>query len=282
MMRICIAIALFAALAACAATPGSAGSRHPHLPAGADQSQMLVMAHPPEVVAKDPADLPRVRLLMRSIAPEELRQRRGAHAVGVAMIPWISGSDVGREYLRLPPQRVLVRGDPARACPVAFAVHMPRARPIADVAAGALESCIAKAGPGCGCKLIAAGAVLMVPLDELSYATGAAARLQVPSLDLNKMLVAEAVGDDAALLRDVGGIVGRVTHGPDGAVTVRLDGIPGAFVGTGDAVGFRRGRVAWRIHAKNPAGRRLNLLIGFSPAELTSHAAAWLAWPNGA
>ncbi|MEL6197930.1 MAG: hypothetical protein AAFT19_08790, partial [Pseudomonadota bacterium] len=44
-------------------------------------------------------------------------------------------------------------------------------------------------------------------------------------------------------------------------------------------VGWRRGRIARRLYLQDAAGRRISLLLGFTPEDLEDYAAAWLAFP---
>lgn len=242
----------------------------------------MVMERPPEVSVTGAEDIESAHMLMERLSFDELRGRTGAKFHDASELPWISGSATGREFLALSEPRLLLRGDPPESCPTAFAEGGEPSQPIADLATEALERCIAKVAPGCGCSILAANSVLLVPLEEVSYATGAPARLRVPSLGLEKMLVAEAAGNGREILRDLNHRVGEIEYGEDDRVSVRLDGIEGAFTGEARRVGFRRGRLAQRIYASNAEGDRLILLIGFGPNELSELAGAWLAWPSDA
>jgi len=281
MMRICIGAALLAALSACEAGQGNVAERQ-YLPATTSGGAMLVMDRPPEISVTAADDVESAHMLMERLSTDELRGRTGATFHDARELPWISGSATGREFLALAEPRLLLRGDPPERCAVAFAEGGAPSQPIADLATEALERCLAMAGPDCGCRVVAANSVLMVPLEEISYATGAPARLRVPSLGLEKMLVAEAAGNGREILRDVSHRVGEIEYGEDDRVTIRLDGVEGVFTGEARRVGFRRGRLAQRVYARNAEGDRLVLLIGFGPNELSELAGAWLAWPSDA
>lgn len=240
------------------------------------------MERPPEISVTTSQEIATVRILMERLSIEELQSRPGARLHDVEGLPWISGSTAGREFLAMTEPRVLLRGDPAGSCAIAAAEAGEPSQPIADLANAALEQCIAAVAPGCGCRIVAANSLLLVPLEEVSYATGAPARLRVPSLGLEKMLVAEAVDNEHEILRDISHRVGEIESGPDDTVTIRLEGVEGAFMGKARPVGFRRGRLARRVYAKNADGDQLVLLIGFGPGELSQMAGAWLAWPADA
>ena len=268
-------------LSACAPAPDSGGSQRVRNPGALDFQQMLVMDRPPLIAAEDAADVEVARRLMARLNPADLRSRTGARFADANALPWLSGSSAGRSYLSARPQRVLVRGRPAEHCPVAFAELAPPSKPIADLAAQALTRCLDEVPKDCGCQVVAAGAVLMVPRAEVSYATGIAARIRAEALGLDGFLVAEEAPDGTVLLRDLARSIARVTRkGTD--VTVTLSETGEVYRGRARAVGYRRGRLAERIYATDDQGERLSLLIGFDPDELAEFAGAWLAWPADA
>ncbi|MEO1492225.1 MAG: hypothetical protein AAFV19_08745 [Pseudomonadota bacterium] len=275
-------ITLAALVAACTGPQRSAGTERARTPATIGEQRMMVLTRPPIIKAESAADVEVARRLMSRLDPNELNRRDGSRIVDANEIPWLSGSEQGRSFLAMQPQRVVVRGEPAASCPIALSVSASRQKPIQDVAADALSSCLTSAGPDCGCRVVAAGSILLVPRDEATYATGISARIRAPKIGLDGFLIAEETPDGTTLLRDLSGVVGRVQRGNGGDVTLSLRGASDDYVGTVRKVGYRRGRLAERIYAENAEGERVALLIGFDPDELAGVAGAWLAWPSDA
>ncbi|MGD1924212.1 MAG: hypothetical protein ACFB03_08475 [Paracoccaceae bacterium] len=240
------------------------------------------MARPPILAAEDASDIETVRRLISRLTPSELLERNGARLVDASELPWISGSQTGRAFLESRGNRILVRGKPAERCPIAFADAAPKTTPLGDLARTSLTRCLQMADPGCGCEVVAFNSALAVPRENISYATGIAARLRARSLGVDSLLVAEELPDGAVLLRDLSKTIGTVRVSSDNIVEIKLTDVDGVFTGTARDVGFRRGRKAQRIYARNERGERVSLLIGFDPDELSEFAGAGLAWPPDA
>ena len=181
-----------------------------------------------------------------------------------------------------PPNRVLVRGDPQGMCPVAFTATGSSGTPTGDVARRALNKCLADVPAGCGCRVIAIRNALLTKREDISYATGIAARIRSRELGLDDLVVAEEQPSGTILLRDLTSPIGTLTFKDDDQVSMTLKGSGDVFKGTVRNVGFRRGRLARRVYVESPTGDRISLLIGFDPDELAEFAGAWLAWPPDA
>lgn len=243
---------------------------------------MLAMERPPVIVVQNTGDLQAASTLISRLKISELAKRRDTKFVDTDALPWLSGSAPGREFLSAKGNRVLVRGHPQEYCPIALTGTATAPTTLAGVARATLERCLTRVPDGCGCRVIAMENALLATQEEVTYATGVTARIRARSLGLDGLLVAEEQQDGAILLRDLTGIVGTVVTGPDGGATVRLKGSDTVYSGQVRDVGFRRGRLAQRIYAKNIAGEQVSLLIGFDPEELAEFAGAWLAWPPDA
>ena len=240
------------------------------------------MERPPVIVVKSIDDLRVADNLISRLNIPELAKRKDTQYVDADALPWLSGSAPGREFLSARGNRVLVRGHPQEFCPIALTETAAGPEPFQNVAQTALSRCLEEVPPGCGCRLIAMQDALLATQAEVTYATGIAARIKARSLGLDDLLVAEERQDGSVLLRDLSGVIGFVVTEPDGSVTIRLKGSDTVYSGKARDVGFRRGRLAQRIYAKNAAGERVSLLIGFNPDELAEFAGAWLAWPPDA
>jgi len=265
-------------LAGCDDGSVSAGSERRGNAEAVDLQRFVVLPRPPVVVARDAAGIVAATQIMNNLAAEDLGKRAGARFTNANALPWLNGSVEGRAFLATSGPRVLVRGTPAEFCPVALSESGAATVPV--LTERAMQRCLAEIAPGCGCQVIAAGTFLLVKREELKYATGIAARVRARSLDLDGLLVAEVAPSGDVLLRDLTHVVGRMTRGADDAVTLRMGPEGTVFTGRSRKVGFRRGRLAERIYARDADGNRLVLLIGFDPDELAKLAGAWLAWPR--
>ncbi|MEM7058168.1 MAG: hypothetical protein AAF557_11305 [Pseudomonadota bacterium] len=275
-----VGVLLTLVLGSCVGAPNSAGSQRQKISESVDLQQILIMPQPPEIIAEDRSDIAKIKQRLERLNPNALAARQGARLIDANALPWLAGSTEGRGFLANPPGRVLVRGTPASFCPIALTESGPGSA--AELASRALSTCIAESEPGCGCQVIALGSILMVPREEVAYATGISARIRARSLGLDGFLVAEETPDGVILLRDVSGIVGKIVRGVDEAVTLTFANASQPFTGEARGVGFRRGRLAERVYATDSSGNRVSLLIGFEPDELAQFAGAWLAWPPDA
>ena len=269
-----------AVLTTCAPNGYSAGSQRVKNPEGVDLQQILVLLRPPKIAIENIGDMTTAERILGRLDPNELAGREGARMIDANALPWLTGSTEGRAFLSTRDRRVLIRGTPSTSCPVALT--KTGSAPIPQLASEGLRQCMAESAPGCGCQVVAAGSVLLVPREEVAYATGISARIRAPSLGLDGILVAEETPDGSILLRDVSGVVGKMERNGAGDVSLVMNNAIEPFSGTARRVGFRRGRLAERIYAKDSSGNRVSLLIGFPPEELAQIAGAWLAWPPDA
>lgn len=277
-LRLAFTFVCASVLAACATT-----ERRVTLSDFPGSESLIVLAQPPIIEARTDQDLGLVQLQATRLDPASLAARSDARRSGIEALPYLTNSEAGQKFLGLASPRAISRGSPPELCPAVGVAGgggagSPAAAAVASMAAclGALET----APEICGCRLLALDGILTVPQTEMSYAVGTSARLRSTALGLDILIVAEDLGGGVTLLRDLSGPVGVLRHMPDGKVELTLLGEEGqVFTGESRSVGFRRGRLAERIHASDGAGRGVALLIGFSPEELASHAGAWLAAP---
>lgn len=269
-------------LAGCNDRGSSAGSERARAPESVNAQQILIMDRPPLIAASDPGEVETARRLMARLTPEALGNRNGARFLDASALPWLSGSSIGREFLSAPSPRVLVRGRPQAFCPIAFTETGDPGVPRETLARTALTRCLQQVPDGCGCRVVAVDDALITTREDVTYATGIAARIRARSAGLDGLLVAEEKRNGEILLRDLSGVIGTVAISKDNVAKVRLGTPAVVYEGTARDVGFRRGRLARRIYATNAAGERVSLLIGFDPGELAEIAGAWLAWPPDA
>lgn len=245
----------------------------------ADPQRLIALPRPPILAATEPETLPLARLNATRTRWRELYGRTDARAVTAEALPFLTRTPEGRRFLAATGARAIARGMPAEICPATVTVAPPGTPDMAELVEQTLASCLQRLQdhPDCGCRVLAIGGYLTVPREDLAYATGTTARMLVPGLGVDAVMVAEDE-DEGTLVRDLRGPVARVVRrGPDGAeVTLLRDGR--VFTGRREPIGYRRGRIAERIYARDATGTEMTLLIGFSPDELEQRAAAWLTW----
>lgn len=290
-----LVVSVLALAAACGEEPAGSRSAREPLAEETHLQRMVVLERPPVIAVLSREEMPLAIRAAETLEPDSVARRQTAARVGTDALPFLTQTETGRRFLAAAPPRAIARGMPAEFCPAVASASGAAGDGRGAVARRALEACLAQLGPereGCGCRVLALDDVVTVPRDETAYATGVSARMQVPDMDLDLLLVAEdARGDarrnerghvagDTVLLRDLRGPVARLSHGEDDSVEVVFTRSGRRFEGYRVPVGFRRGRLAQRIYARDAEGHRLRLLVGFEPEELAGHAAAWLAWPD--
>jgi len=284
MKKMLAAVAMpFLALAACTDAGTEAQSVRQPIGENHHLERMVVIEQPPIIAAQLPQDLPIAARAASRIDRASLAGRQSSRTVSTDALPFLTETEIGRDFLASAMPRAIARGMPADFCPVASVATGPAGSPLEDVASRALGSCIAQLHPGdtgCGCRIMAIDDLLLVPREETAYATGTTARLRSTALGLDLVLVAEEEPGEPMLLRDLRGTVARITRGGNESVTLELIGTGDRFTGRSIPVGYRRGRIAERIYVADAAGNRITVLVGFAPSELADTAGAWLAWPG--
>lgn len=202
----------------------------------------------------------------------DILTRQGSTEIRAAELPFLVGSEIGREFLEMEAPRALARGAPAESCP-AVTLSAPGAADTPAAVGDALRRCLDALGPragegGCGCEVLAYDDVVAVAQADLAYSTGISARLLAPALGIDALLVADDVGEGVTELRDLVGPVATLRHAGDGSATLTFADRDGTWRGDTEAKGFRRGRLAEVMTLTDGAGREIRLAIGFSPREL--------------
>lgn len=268
-------IALLAGVALLAACGnGSIGT----IRSGPPPGTLLVTEHGFNFAAKDEREVTNIARRLDRTRPEVVNLRGDVTQTGIEAIPFLIGTEIGRNFLAAPFPRVLTRGAPADSCPAsALAVGAPgEAR--SDVAVRAFEGCFdalraAGAPEDCGCEVIAFDGVVAVAREGMAYSTGTSARMRSPALGVDALLVAEDIGTATTLLRDLVGPVAILRHTAPREVELEFLAEPGVvFRGPAVPQGFRRGRIAEVMTLTDGAGRQVKLAVGFSALELENMA----------
>ncbi len=235
---------------------------------------------PPEIVARSPADPPLAAAgasedRLAALAGRERAERRPGPEIA-----FFFESPLGRAYLASGRGKALARGAPADSCP-ALGASLDQTSPRA-AAEQALARCLDARPAGaelrCGCRLIAAGDVLLAPPETFAYARAIGGRL-IARLDGDRIDAPVVIdgpdhtetgarGPRRVLLRSPSGPVGALALDADGGATLDLGArrLSGAWA----PEGFRRGRLAGAISLSGADGSRALVLIGYEPAEMAA------------
>ncbi len=289
------AMSFVLAVASCVPLTEQATSARSRISELSGNQRIVVLERPPVIAALSEEEIPLARRIAEQNGTEVLRRRDGARTVTSDALAYLVGAAEGRAFLEAPFPRALARGMPALGCPAAAVAGSPSGPgpsggdgPAArgEAAATALRQCLALLEPrhtGCGCRVVALDGALTIPRSDAAYATGVTARMRAPDRAIDAMLVAEDERDGATLLRDLNGPVARLSRPQADAAVLQFVDSGRIYEGRRITVGYRRGRLAERVYARNPDDPqdRVSLLIGFPPEELAQRAGAWLAWPVG-
>ena len=266
---------------------------------------------PPELIAKAQSEVARIAASASRARLKGLARRAGAKPFEGPQIPLLIESALGRAYLASGPGRAIAMGSPAATCPMMGAA-LSRASS-EEASRAALSQCLTQraargASASCGCRLVAAGDVLLTDAASLAYARAVTARLTRPAetgrAALDAPLIAEerlydvqgdsrlsasALADLAAGARTIwllaaSGPVGLLTLSADGAAELWLvqgprqaPEIKETLRGVWRAEGFRRGRLARRVALSDGAGRAAYVFLGYEPREYAARRAQLIA-----
>lgn len=281
-------------------------SSYEAIPAGDIRLKKLSLpAVPPEIGAKAPGEIAEAKHEARASRLTGLADLERTERVEGAQLPLFFESAVGRAYLRSGPGRAIARGAPAESCPAfGVAVEQPTVEGAVETA---LNSCL-EARPSdkradCSCQLMAADGALLAKRESFEYARAVSVKAlfygKNGRADESLLIAEERVGPeldatpDAAELARLAAGARRLwlldVKGPVAALDLEADGTAtmqpmagerdqlkpsGLFVGRWRAEGFRRGRRAGEVALIDADGRKLALLLGYEPAELTQRGAA--------
>lgn len=255
---------------------------------GSDLRQRLLLRpRPPKIIAMSLSELPEeLGFAARATAGDKSRTR-GARWTEAAQIGLLFGSPEGKAFLSGKEGRALVRGAPAKSCPV---MNVALSTTDDTATEGAMRSCLdaVSAYPDCGCRLIARGDHLLASRDDFAYAIGVGTRIVDPTRNevmtyaSEERIVDGRPGARHVWLLGLNGPVGLLQVERDGRAALTIEETGERYDGVHKADGFRRGRIARRAYLTAPDGRNIIVLVGYEDTELKENQAALTAWnPHG-